>query len=176
LSSLAKRYVQPLFEVARDANVLDQVAADLQGLDSALSGSTDLRVFLASPTALRATKRSVLEAVLAGASPFTINFVRLVVNKNRTEILHLASRIYADLLNIHRGIIPGSVETAVAMDDAAFGLLEKAVAERFHAKVVLSRKVDPGLIAGVRVRVGNRVVDATVKGQLEKLRTALAGE
>ncbi len=172
----ARRYVLPLFEVARDHNVLDVVAADLKALDNALSATPELGAFLAAPTIERSVKRAALEAIFANASSFTLNFLRGVVAKNRSEVLHYAYRIYKGLLDAYRGVTPGLVETATPVDEATFASVVKAVSERFGGKIELQRQVDPSLIGGVRVRVGNQVIDASVKGRLEKLRTTLTGE
>jgi len=173
LSGLARRYVQPLFEVARDAGALDRVADEMKALDEALNASPDLRGFLASPTVERSVKRAALDKLFAGASQHTLNFLRLVVNKNRSEILILAGRIFSDLLNAHRGITPGLVETAVPLDESVYASLESAAARRVGGKLQIKRRVDPALIGGVRIRVGNRVVDASVRGRLEKLRALI---
>jgi len=176
LSSLARRYVLPLFELSRDAGTLDRTAEDLKVLDDALTGSPDLAVFLAAPTVERVVKRVALEQIFKSVSPLTLQFLRVVVTKNRTEILHVSHRIFTDLLNAHRGIVPGSVETASPLDDTAFAQLQKVASAKFGVKVELTRSVDPTLLGGMKVRVGNKVVDASVRGRLEKLRTVLKGE
>jgi len=176
LSSLARRYVLPLFELSRDAGTLDRTAVDLQVLDDALTGSPDLVLFLSSPTVERAVKKSAVEQIFKDLSPLTLQFLRVVVTKNRTEILHITHRIFTDLVNAYRGIVPGSVETASPLDDASFAQLQKVTSEKFGVKVELTRSVDPALLGGIRVRVGNKVVDASVRGRLEKLRTTLKGE
>jgi len=176
LSGLARRYVQPLFEAALAAGAQDRVDDDLNGLDYALSSSPDFRRFLNAPTVDRATKRTAVERAFSGAEPLTLNFLRVVINKNRCEIFDLAHRVYRELLNPHRGIVPGLVETAAPVDDATFDSLKKAAEARFGGTIELARAVDPSLIGGVRVRVGNRVIDASVKGRLERLKAGLTGE
>jgi len=166
----------PLFELSRDAGTLDRTAGDLKTLDDALSASHELAVFLASPTVERAVKRAALEVIFKEVSPLTMQFLRLVVMKNRSEIFHVSNRIFTELLNAHRGIVPGTVETATPLDDASFTQLQKVVSEKFGVKVDLKRSVDPDLLGGVKVRVGNKVVDASVRGRLEKLRATLKGE
>lgn len=174
--SLARRYVQPLFEVACDQDALDDVAADLRSLGEALSGSPELRGFLAGPTIARSAKRAALDAIFKDAAPCTRNFLRVVIEKSRTDILLLASRLFDDLVRAHRGFTHGVVESAVPVDESAFSDIESAVAKRFGGKVSLERKVEPRLIGGVRVQVGNSLLDASIRGRLEKLKGVLAGE
>lgn len=172
----ARRYILPLFEVARDRGALDQISQDLRNLAEALSGSPELMTFLTGPTIKRTAKQAALETIFQGASPYTLNFLKLVVTKNRCEVLPFAWPIFRGLLDEHRGVKPGLLETAVPIDEATFAKLSESVAKRFGGKIELGRKVEPSILGGVRVRVGNTVIDASLKRRLEKLRMALAGE
>jgi len=175
-ASLARRYVVPLFEVARDKNLLDQIAGDLKLLNETLGNSEELRVFIDSPTIPRSSKREVLESLFKGASVFTMNFMKVVIDKKRSEIFLLSSRIFDDLVGAYRGETRGNVESAQPLNEASFAAVEAAVTKRFGTKVILTRTVNPELLGGVRVQVGNRVIDASVRARLEKMKGVLAGE
>jgi len=171
---LARRYVQPLFEVAQEKNELERIAGDLAALDQALQESAELKGFLSDPSIGRKAKRTLVEKVFAEASSYTLNFMRVVIDKNRPEILGMSYRLFTDMLNIHRGVALGVVETAVPLDDTAFNKVRKMLEARFGCKLELERKIDPGLLGGLRVRVGNNVIDGSVRGRLEGLKAALS--
>jgi len=175
-ASLARRYVLPLFEVARDKNLLDTIAADLKLLGETLQSSAELRTFVDSPTIARSLKREVLSTLFKDASPFTLNFMRVAIDKKRSEIFILASKFFDELVSQHRGETHGIVQSAQPLDDASFAAIEKAVSSKFGTRVMLTKTVDPGLLGGVRIKVGNQVIDASIKGRLEKLKGVLAGE
>jgi len=173
LSSIARRYVEPLFEVALERNQLDRIAEELAALDQAINVSQDLRKYIFDPSIERHVKKSVMEQIFAGASDYTLNFIKLVIEKNRPEILSMAYRLYINLLNDHRGITPGEVETAVPLDDVTFDGIRKDLEARFNTKLHLERKVDSDLLGGMRVRIGNMVIDGSVRGRLVQLRELL---
>lgn len=175
-ASLARRYVLPLFEVARDKKILDKVSSDLKLLSDTLLASPELRTFVDSPTIERSVKRKVFDEIFKDAANYTRNFLRVVIDKKRSEIFLLASRIFDDLVSKHRGETHGVVQSAQPLDDTAFAEIEKDVAKRFDGRVILERTVDPALLGGIRVQVGNQVIDASVRGRLEKLKSVLAGE
>ncbi len=175
-ASLARRYVLPLFDVARDKNLLDKVALDLKQLSETLRASAELRTFIESPTIARAIKRAALGDIFKDASVYTLNFLRVIIDKNRSEIFPISSRIFADLVSRHRGETHGVVQSAQPLDEASFASIEKAVSSRFGARVMLERAVEPALLGGIRVQVGNQVIDASIRGRLEKLKGILAGE
>ncbi|HHE46397.1 MAG TPA: ATP synthase F1 subunit delta [Bacteroidetes bacterium] len=174
-ASLTRRYVKPLFEVACEKNELERIAGDISALDQALKGSPELRRFLADPSIQRRAKRTLIEKVFAEASPYTLNFMRVIINKNRPEILNLTHQYFTELMNIHRGVSPGILETAVPLDDEAFNQVRTTLEKRFGTRLDLERRINPGLLGGLRVRIGNNVIDGSVKGRLAKLRTNLAG-
>ena len=173
MSILARRYVEPLFEVALEKDQLDRIAEDLSGLDEALKASADLRRFLTNPSIERHVKKTVIQKVFDGVSQYTMNFMKLVIEKNRTEILLHARQLYMNLLNAQRGMTPGVVETATPLDDATFERVRKELEVRFQTKLELERKVAKDLLGGMRVRVGNTVIDGSVQGRLARLRESL---
>jgi F-type H+-transporting ATPase subunit delta len=175
-AGLARRYVLPLFEVARDRNLLDRIAGDLKQLSETLLSSEELRTFVDSPTIARTVKREVLGTLFKDASEFTLNFMRVAIDKKRSEIFILSSKLFDELVSKHRGETHGVVQSAQPLDEASFASIEKAVSSRFSTRVILKRTVDPALLGGVRVQVGNQVIDASIRGRLEKLKGILAGE
>ena len=175
-ASLARRYVLPLFEVARDKNLLEKVSADLKLLSETLHASSELRTFIDSPTIERSAKRKVLDGIFKDAADYTRNFFHIVIDKKRSEIFLLSSRIFDELFSAYRGETHGVVYSAQPLDNSVFAEIEKTVTKRFGTRVILQRAVEPALLGGLRVQVGNQVIDASVKGRLEKLKSVLAGK
>lgn len=173
---LPRRYVLPLFEIGVEKGELDRISADLGMIDHTLCESPDLRGFLTDPTIERKMKMGVIEKLFPDISTYTKNFLRVVIDKNRTEILKLTYRLFSDLLNEHRGVMPGELETAVQLDDSTFDELIRTLEKKFNKRLELERKVDPSLLGGARVRVGNVVIDGSVRGRMARLKEALAGE
>jgi len=173
---LARRYVQPLFEVASEKDELERIFGDLKSLDQALSDSPDLKGYLSDPSIEKHDKKSVLEKIFADASIYTLNFMRVLIDKNRPEVLWVAYPLFRDMLNEHRGISTGVVESAVTLDDADFGEIKSALENRFASKLDLERQVNPDLLAGLRFRIGNIVLDGSVRNRLTRLKKILIGE
>lgn len=172
---VAKRYVKPLFDVAREKNQLDKVAQDLTELESVLKSSKELRTVLSDPSTTRDLKRSIMEKIFTNISPYSRNFIRVVIGKNRTSILFEANRLYIHMLNDHRGVTTGTITTAAALDDKTFVKLHASLEQKLQRKITLNRGIDPKLIGGALIQVGNTVIDGSVRGQLAKLRKVVAG-
>lgn len=174
-SVLARRYVQPLFEVARDKDELERIYDDLKSLDQAFSGTPKLKGYLSDPSVEKHDKKSVLEKIFAGASKYTLNFMRVAIDKNRSEVLWQAYPLFRDMLNEHRGIQLGVVETAVTISDEDFAKIKSTLENRFESGLDLDRKVNPDLLGGLRVRIGNVVLDGSVRNRLTRLKELLVG-
>jgi len=172
---LARRYVAPLFEVAREKGVIPQVAEDIKSLDEALRVSPEFKSILINPSISRKTKRGVVEKMFGGASPFSLNFMRLVIDKNRADIFLVAHHLFQDLLDEMRSVKQGMIQSAVAVSDSDFQTVKEALEKRFRVRLDLRREILPELIGGLRIQIGNTVIDASVKNRLQHLRKALAG-
>lgn len=172
---LARRYVQPLFDVGSEKDLLDQIASDLELVDTTLKEANDLRGFLFDPSIERQTKKDVLKKLFPKVSPFSLNFLRVIVDKNRPVVLDDAYPLYREMLNEQRGITTGVLETAVPLDETSYQKVRKSLEKRFNKKLDLDQVVSPDLIGGIKVRIGNVVLDSTVRGQLGSLRKVMAG-
>ncbi len=172
---LAIRYVKPLFEVAQDKGELDGITADLARIDETLEQSPELRNFLHDPSVLRSSKQEAVELIFEGASTYVMNYMRLIIDKNRTEVINSTYRIFRKLIDKSRGITTGLVESAVKLDEKTYNAIRSKLEKRFKVKLDLDQQVVPDLLGGLRIRIGNTVIDGTVQGQLSRLRNTLAG-
>lgn len=172
---LARRYVQPLFEVAQEKNELEKVNADLKFLDAVFVEVPQVRSFLNDPSVARRVKHGAVENLFKDASPYTLNFMKVVIDKNRTLVFDVAYRMFKEYIDAARGVTIGTVESAVEIDEDLFANISSQVERRFNRKVDLERKVTPDILGGLRIQVGNTVLDSSVMGRLSRLRETIAG-
>jgi F-type H+-transporting ATPase subunit delta len=166
-----------LFELADEQRKLDQVANDLKSLDSILSESTDLQRLIRNPVVSRDESGRVMAALMeqAGADELTRKFVGLVAANRRLFALPGMIKSYLAELASRRGEITAEVVSAARLSDSQSQALEAALRNAVGGKVALSTAVDPTLIGGLVVKVGSRMVDSSLKTQLQKMKIAMKG-
>jgi len=176
-SGLASRYALALFALADEQKKLDAVAEDLRGLDAMLVGSDALARLVRSPVLRRADQGKAMAALLdaAGADALTRNFVGVVATNRRLAALRQIIRAFLDELARRRGEVAADVTSAAPLTDAQQRAVEEALNKVVGRKVQLSLAVDPSLIGGMVVKVGSRMVDSSVKTQLQRLKLAMKG-
>ena len=176
-SEVAARYALALFELAEEQRKLDRVADDLKSIDSLVSENTDLQKLLNNPIVSRAESGKTMAALLdrTGADPLTRNFIGLVAANRRLFALSGMIRAYIAELAGRRGEVAAEVVAAHALSPAQQESLETALRGAVGGKVALSVDVDPGLIGGLVVKIGSRMVDSSLKTQLEKMKLAMKG-
>ena len=176
-SGLAKRYATALFELADEAENLDAVAADLGTLDGLLEESEDLRRLVASPVITRDDQRRAILAVAekAGLNDLTTRFVGLLASKRRLFALVGVSRAFREMLAAHKGEMTAEVTSATPLSDEQQAEVEKIVAAFAGRSVSIESEVDPSLLGGLVVRVGSRMLDASLKTKLQQLEQSMRG-
>jgi len=172
---LARRYVQSLFEVAQEKDVLDTISGDLKLLDETLSNSPELTSFLNDPSTQKRAKKVAIEGLFTEISEFSLNFIRVVIDKNRTEILGEIYLIFQDMIDTEKGILNGTIQSVIQIDDKLMSEIRESLEKRFNKTLILENRITPELIGGLRIQVGNMVIDASVKSRLENLQEILAG-
>ena len=175
LSGVAARYASALFEVAQEAGTIDTVAGDLDRFDELIQASPDLARLIRNPIFTAEEQERAIGAILSriGVSGLTGNFIRLVASKRRLFALPDMIRSFRRLVSNSKGIVQAQVVLAerpsgAVMDDIAAALREVAKAE-----VALDVKIDPNLIGGLIVKIGSRMVDASVRTKLNFIRLSL---
>lgn len=175
MDPIARRYAQALTQEAQAAGSADAVDADVELLDQTLEGSRDLRLMLTSPVVPRAKKEAVLDRLFAGkVSPLTTQFVRLLIEKQRDDVIPEVLDAYRQLRDERTGTVEAVVRTATPLSDAEADRLRAALEARSGARVRMRVEVDPSLIGGLVVRMGDTVYDRSVRHQLQTLRGQLA--
>ena len=167
LSGVALRYASALFELAREANAVDAVAGDLARFDQMIRGSEDLQRLIRNPIFTAEEQSNAIGAILdkAGISGLAGNFIRLVAAKRRLFALPDMIRAYQDLVSDAKGIVRAS--------DTVLNEIKAALRDVAKADVSVDVKIDPSLIGGLIVKMGSRMVDASVRTKLNSIRLAM---
>jgi len=176
-TGVAARYALALFELADEQRKLDQVANDLKSLDSLLKESDDLRRLIGNPVVSRAESGRAMAALVEriGADELTRKFIGLVAANRRLFVLPGMIKAFLAELAERRGEVTAEVVSATKLSDSQSQALEASLRTALGGKVALSVDVDPSLIGGLVVKVGSRMVDSSLKTQLQKMRIAMKG-
>ena len=172
--TVSRRYAQALVNQALLAGGLDAVSRELGGVAQAIDGSPPLSAFLGNPLVTRERKKSVIAQLFskeAGAA--TMGFLNLLIDKRRIDLFGSVKSQFDEMVRAHKGIVLASATSAVALAPAQVASLEKALEARTGKDIELTTAVDPSLMGGILVRIGDTVLDGTVKGKLERLHEQL---
>lgn len=173
-NTVARRYAKALFQLL-DKGSLESAQAGLEALASALEESTELKHVLASPVFSIEEKSSVLTACSerAGCPPTLGRFCEQLLKKNRVGVLPEIAKAFHDLMDKERGKQQVSITSAQSMDQTSREDLQGKLQGLLNSPVDVSFFEDPSLLSGIQIRIGSKVYDSTVKGQLQKMRAQL---
>jgi ATP synthase F1 delta subunit len=174
MEEIASVYARSLFEVAMEQGKLDKVRDELGEFADALNGSRELQVFLFSPYFSTREKSEGLDKAISGADETTVNFLRLLIEKHRMPVLFRVRAELDQLWEEENRLLPVTVTSAVELPKATVKQIGDRIAEQTDRKVDLSSKVDPDILGGIVVRVGNSVLDASIRNRLENFRKQVA--
>jgi F-type H+-transporting ATPase subunit delta len=175
LSAIATRYAKALVDVVTEpgSNIDPQMAMDqLRQVAAMVSGSDDLRNALLSPAVAPSRKRAVV-AKLVNVHVKIRNFLYVVIDHRRVHEIPSMVEAFEVLLDEYLGFVRADVSSAKPLSDPQKAALEIQLSRMAGKKAKLNFKTDPGLVAGVVARVGSKVYDGSVRGQLERLRATL---
>jgi F-type H+-transporting ATPase subunit delta len=170
MEEIAAVYARSLFEVAREQDKLDAVRDQLGAFADALSENRDLQVFFFSPYFSTAEKEDGLERVVTDADPVIVNFLKLLIEKHRMPVVFRIRGDYDSLWADENKLLPVQITSAVELDSSIVKQLGDRIAEQTDRTVDVAAEVDPDILGGIVVRVGNSVLDASVRNRLEQLR------
>jgi F-type H+-transporting ATPase subunit delta len=174
MEEIAAVYARSLFEVAQEHDKLDLVRDQLGEFADALNASRELQTFLFSPYFSTPEKEDGLDRAVTGADPTIVNFLKLLIENHRTPVIFRVRRIYDELWEEENQLLPVRVTSAVELDSATVDQLRDRITEQTGRKVDFASEVDPDILGGIVVRVGNSVLDASVRNRLEQLRKQVA--
>lgn len=172
-TGIAKRYAEAVFEIARDNDSFDRWSEELGRIADAQQ-DPEMAAVLATPAIGMSAKESILTRFLTGASPEALNLVRLLLHKGRFSIAPQIAEHYGQMVNDYRGIATAEVTSAVPLGAAEIEAVGRRLSALMGRQVVVKTSVDPSVLGGIVARIGDQLIDASVKGRLESLRRQLA--
>jgi ATP synthase F1 delta subunit len=170
MEEIAQVYARSLFEVARDDGVLDDVQQQLAMWADALNDNRDLQVFFFSPRFSRTEKKQAIRRIIDGGDERFLNFLELLAERHRLPVTFRIRRAFDDLWREEHKLLPVEVTTAVELEESVVKSIGDRIEDKTGRKVELTSKVNPDIIGGLVLRVGNKILDASVHGRLERLR------
>ena len=174
MEEIATVYARSLFEVASERDSLDAIRDELAAFTDALDGSRELQVFFFSPYFSSEEKKDGLHKTVQGANEAFSNFLELLLEKHRMPVIHRIRREYDGLWREANKLLPVQVTSAVELDEETVRSIGDRISERTGRKVDLTARVDPDIVGGIVLRVGNSILDASIRNRLEQLRKQVA--
>jgi F-type H+-transporting ATPase subunit delta len=174
MEEIAQVYARALFEVAREHDKLDLVREQLGQFADALNDNADLRVFFFSPYFSTEEKKDGLHRALVDADPAIVNFLETLLERHRMPVVFRIRGEYGRLWDAENKLLPVEVTSAVELDDATVRSIGERIGEQTGQRVELTRTVDPSILGGIVLRVGNSILDASIKHRLDQLRKHVA--
>jgi F-type H+-transporting ATPase subunit delta len=174
MDELARVYARAFFEVAREHGKLDELREQLAQFAEALSQNRQLAIFFFSPYLSSSEKEEGLTRLLDGADQLFVNFLEVLIEKHRMPVIFRIRQQYERLWEKERRTLPVEVTSAIALDEDTTESLGRTIGERAGRTVKLAARVDPDILGGIVLRVGNSILDASIRNRLEQLRRHVA--
>jgi ATP synthase F1 delta subunit len=174
MEEIASVYARSLFEVAKEQDKLDKVREQLGEFADALDSNQEMQVFFFSPYFSTPEKEEGLDKVVSGAEPIFINFLKLLIEKHRMPAVFRVRRTFDELWQRENKLLPVEVTSAVELDKATVKQIGDRIGEETGQKIELSARVEPDILGGLIVRVGNSIIDSSIRARLEQLRKQVA--
>ena len=175
VTGVAGRYASALFDLAKDADAMAAVEADLVGLGGLIAQSGDLNSFLKSPVYDADDQSKAVDAIVAqaGFHELTANFLRLVAKNRRLFALADMFRAFSALAAKDRGEVSAEAVSAAALNEDQAKALRLEIESMVGKAVNLETRVDPDLLGGLVVKIGSKMIDASLKTKLNRLKTVM---
>ena len=174
MEEIALVYARSLFEVADEREQLDVVREQLSQFADALNENRDLATFFFSPYFSTEEKKDALHRVLDGAEPTFMSFLEALVERHRMPAIFRIRTRYEAMWDDVNQLLPVQVTSAIELDDQTVQNIGDRIGQQTGRKVELSSSVDSGILGGIVIRVGNFILDASIRNQLNNLRKELA--
>jgi F-type H+-transporting ATPase subunit delta len=171
-SVLSKRYAKAIFDLAKDAKSIEEIEKDFVALKDLLTESLNLREAVQNPVISRTEQHSAMQFILKkiGVSELTEKFIKVLIDNGRLKILAEVSDSYFDMVKEYNGELTANITSAKPLLKKQIKDIEKSLSKSLGKTVTAEETVDESILGGVIVKVGSKMVDASVLGGLEKLK------
>jgi F-type H+-transporting ATPase subunit delta len=174
MEEIAEVYARALFEVATEHDKLDVVRDELGEFADALADSRELQTFFFSPYFSTEEKKEGLHKAVTGADESVANFLELLLENHRMPVVFRVRRDFDRLWEEENKLLPVQITSAVELDPSVADRIGDEIGRQTGRTVELTSTVDPDVIGGIVLRVGNSILDASIRNRLEQLRQQVA--
>jgi len=174
MEELARVYGRSLFGVALEQGRLDELREQLGQFADALNDNRELAVFFFSPYFSTKEKQDALGRILEGAGEVFLNFLELLIENHRMPVIFRIRQEFERLWQEENRMLGVEITSAIELDQATTESLGRKIGERTGRKVKLAARVDPDILGGIVLRVGNSILDSSIRNRLEQLRRHVA--
>jgi ATP synthase F1 delta subunit len=174
LQEIAEVYARSLFEVAQEHDVLDDINEQLGEFADALNESRELQVFFFSPYFSSEEKKDGIGKLVEDADERLVRFLELLAERHRMPVLFRIRREFEALYAEERKLLPVTITSAVELDQSTVKRIGDEIQDQTGKSIELTTSVDPDVIGGLSMQVGNLIMDATIRARLERLRKEVA--
>ena len=170
MEEIAQVYARSLFEVATEHDKTDVVREQLGAFADALAESRELQTFFFSPYFSTEEKKDGLDTAVTGADETIVNFLKLLLDNHRMPVVFRVRREYDQLWEQAHQLLPVEITSAIELDPAVAERIGEEIGRQTGRTVELTSTIDPDVIGGIVLRVGNSILDASIRTRLENLR------
>lgn len=168
---VASRYAKSLIDLAQEQGNLEVVKQDMEQFVATMRANSELQAVLKNPIMKQDKKRNILDALYGDKiHPSIVAFFHIMVRKGRAGLLYATAREFIREYNEVKGIVHAAVVSATQLSAKNLEGLREVIASEINAEVVLTNTVEPSLIGGFVVKVGDKQIDASINGKLNKLK------
>lgn len=174
MEELAQVYARSLFQVAKEQGKIDLIKEQIDQFSQALNENRDFSIYFFSPYFSTEEKKNGLGTCLDGADKSFLNFLELLIENHRVPAIHRIRDRYQKLWEEENKLLSVEVTSAVQLDPQVIGKLGEQIGNHTGRKVDIKTGVDEAIIGGIVLRVGNSILDASIKNRLEKFKQQVA--
>lgn len=173
MNKLASRYAHALYDLSEQEKLEEQHVKELKMIQSLFVENPGLNALLAQSQISKIEKKKLIDELFGWAQLYIVNTLKLLVDKQRTQITLDVCKAYRELYNEKHNIIQGIAYTTIALSESELNALEKEISAKESKQVELINRIDPTLIKGIKIRYGDKILDASLKARIENLRSSL---
>jgi F-type H+-transporting ATPase subunit delta len=170
MEEIGQVYSRALFEAAMEHGELDEIQEQLSLWADALGENKNLQTFFFSPRFSSAEKKAAIRRIIEGGNERFLNFLELLAERHRLPATFRIRRAFDELWREEHKMLPVELTSAVELDEGLVRSIGERIEDRTGRRIELTSRVDPDIIGGLVLRVGNKVLDASVSGRLQRLR------